>query len=95
MCVGPNAGTAASIFEKMDEIFQSDEIPWSNCTAASVDNTSVNIVKHNSILTRVKSKNAAVYFMGCPCHIVHNICVKAAGKFLQVSCLPHSPAVLA
>ena len=85
MYVGTNAGTAATIFEKMDEIFQSDNIPWNNCIAAAVDNTSVNIGKYNSILTRVKSKNAAVYFMGCPCHIVHNICVKAAGKFLQVN----------
>ena len=83
--VGANAGTAAVIFEKMNEIFQHHEIPWSNCIAASVDNTSVNIGKHNSILTRVKSKNNAVYFMGCPCHIVHNICVKAAEKFHQVS----------
>ena len=82
--IGTNAGTAAAIFEKMDEILHSHEIPWSNCIAASVDNTSVNIGKHNSILTRIKSKNAAIYFMGCPCHIVHNICVKAAEKFHQV-----------
>ena len=84
LVVGTDAGTAAVIFEKMDEIFQNHEIPWSNCIAASVDNTFVNIGKHNSTLTRVKGKNSAVYFMGCPCHIVHNICVKAAEKFLQV-----------
>ena len=54
-------------------MLQDHNIPWSNCIAASVDNTFVNIGKHNSILTRVKSKSFAVYFLGCPCHIVHNI----------------------
>ena len=44
--VGANAGTAAVIFETMNEIFQHHEIPWSNCIAASVDNTSVKTLEN-------------------------------------------------
>ena len=54
-----------------------------NCVGVSVDNTSVNLGKRNSILTRVLVKNPTIYFMGCPCHIVHNTCMKAAEKFNQ------------
>ena len=54
-----------------------------NCVGVSVDNTSVNLGKRNSILTRVLVKTPTIYFMGCPCHIVHNTCMKAAEKFNQ------------
>ncbi len=69
----------------MDDVLQGNGISWSNCVGVSVDNTSVNLGKRNSILTRVREKNPAVYFMGCPCHIIHNTCMKAAEKFTQVS----------
>jgi len=36
-------------------------------------------------MTRVQQKNLAIYFMGCPCHIVHNCAQKAAEKFAGVS----------
>ena len=41
MCLtdGENAGKAYKSFEKTDSIFQSDGIPWQNCTSLSVDNT--------------------------------------------------------
>ena len=35
-------------------------------------------------MTHVKEKNLTVYFMGCPCHIVHNCALKASEKFAQV-----------
>ena len=38
-----------------------------------MDNTSVNIGLHNSLLTHVQKKTSACYFMGCPCHLVHNV----------------------
>ena len=87
MAIGTESATAASIFEKMDVILQENGISWSNCVGVSVDNTSVNLGKRNSILTQVHQKNPAVYFMGCPCHIIHNTCMKAAGKFTQVGWL--------
>lgn len=40
---------------------------------------------NNSIMTRVQEKNSSVYFMGCPCHVVHNAAGKASDKFAEVS----------
>ena len=90
MVSGTNSATAASIFEKMNEILMRNEIPWANCVGVSVDNTSVNLGKSNSIFTRAKEQNPDIYFMGCPCHIIHNTCMKAAEKFSQVCfCMAH------
>ena len=86
MCLtsGTGSATAASIFEAMDGALQSREIPWGNCVGISVDNTSVNMGKHNSILTRATQKNKSIYMMGCPCHILHNIARKAADALRDV-----------
>lgn len=56
----------------MDEVFRSSGISWNHCVGTGVDDTSVNICIRNSIRTGVLRKNSAIYFMGCPCHIVHN-----------------------
>ena len=82
--IGINSGTAQSIFEKIDEVFTSNALPWTHCVGVGVDNTSVNLGIRNSIRTRVLEKNPAVYIMGCPCHIVHNTALKASQRFLQV-----------
>ena len=84
MNVGKAAGTAETIFNKMDEVLQANEIPWSNCVGTCVDNTSVNMGIRNSIRSRALAKNSAIYFMGCPCHIVHNTCMKASEEFAKV-----------
>ncbi len=81
---GLQSGTAASIFTKMDDVLQSNHIPWANCVGAGVDNTSVNLGRSNSIRTRVLQQNPSTYFMGCPCHIVHNTALKASRSFTQV-----------
>lgn len=83
MCMSSNA-TAEGIFSKMQEALDKHEIPWNNCVGISLDNTSVNMGCHNSIRTRVTRANPAVYILGCPCHIVHNIASKADDAFEQV-----------
>ena len=65
----------------MDQVLQANGIPWSNCVGTSVDNTSVNMGVRNSIRSRALAQNSAIYFMGCPCHIVHNTCMKASEEF--------------
>ena len=86
MCTkGTDSATAAAIFNKIDEVVTSHNIPWGNCVGFGVDNTSVNVGIRNSIYTRVIQKNPACYFMGCPCHLVHNVACKASSTFSDVS----------
>ena len=82
---GTDSATARVIFAKMNSVLQENQILWDNCVGVSVDNTSVNIGTNNSIMTRVHEKHPAAYFMGCPCHIIHNTSVKAAECFNQVA----------
>lgn len=87
MCTtsGKNAGTAEVIFGKMDEVLSKHNIPWNNCVSLSVDNTSVNVGRRNSLKSRIVQKNSEVYVIGCPCHILHNISSKAATNFHETT----------
>ena len=80
-----DCGTATTIFNKIDLVLSTHSIPWSNCVGFGVDNTSVNVGLRHSIMTQVKSKNNECYFMGCPCHLVHNIGSKGAEAFHAIS----------
>ena len=87
MCTTTSA-TAEGIYTAMNTTLQnllSCPNPWSLCTAVGVDNTSVNIGIRDSIKTRVLRQNPAVYFNGCPCHIIHNAAQKAGESFTGVS----------
>ena len=75
---GKDCGTAGIIFNKTDSKITEFDVPWNNCVGFSVNNTSVNLGTRNSILSRVLVKNASCYFMGCPCHIIHNTANKGA-----------------
>ena len=48
-----------------------------------MDNTSVNIGTRNSLKTRIVEKNPAIFFNGCPCHIIHNAARKASEAFCE------------
>lgn len=87
MCTttGTGAATAATIYDKISEVLVKNSIPWINCVAFGVDNTNVNIGVRNSIMSRVLLQNKDTYFMGCPCHLIHNIARRAADKFLERS----------
>ena len=82
---GPLAGIAVSILAKMAEVLQSNAIPWANCVGIIVDNTSVITGRSSSIRTKVQQQNLNIYFMGCPCHIVHNMSMQASSQFTGVS----------
>ena len=79
MCTATSA-TAHSIYTALDnrliELIQGDN-PWSLCTSISVDNASVNLGVRDSLKTRILQRNSAIYFNGCPCHIIHNASRKA------------------
>ena len=74
---GPDAGKAKSIFDKTNDVLIREGIPWDNCIAFGDHNTNSNIGAKNSIKSRVLEVNASVYFVGCPCHIIHNVAQKA------------------
>ena len=40
----------------------------------------MNIGIRNSIKSRVLERNSAIFFNGCPCHILHNAACKASDK---------------
>ena len=76
------SGTAEILFENISNALRSNEIDWSNCVGLSLDNTSVNLGRHNSIKTRVQEVNKSIYINGCPCHIVHNTANECAEMFM-------------
>ena len=82
---GTECGLASTIFNQTDTKMAEHAIPWSNCVGFSVDNTSVNMRAHNSILSRALGKNPLCYFMGCPCHIIHNTAHKGSEAFASVT----------
>ena len=84
MCMTRGA-TSEDIFTNMDETLQQHGISSDNCVSVGVDNTSVNLGKRNSIMTRVTGKNPAVFFNGCRCHIVHNIACKAGDAYTGIT----------
>ena len=93
MCMSSQS-TAEGIFSKMQGTLDKHAISWMNCVGIAVDNTSVNMGYQNSIKTRVQEVNAAIYVMGCPYHIVHNIAGKASGAFEDVSIIDYCNIIL-
>ncbi len=85
MCV-TSSSTAESIYSslnsKLEELLQCSS-PWDLCSAVGVDNTSVNIGVRDSIKTRVLQQNSAIFFNGCPCHIIHNAARKSSDEFCR------------
>ena len=73
MCTtsGCDCGTADVIFTRKCQY----DI---QCIEFGVDNTSVNIRVHKSIMNRVKANNESCYFMG---YIVHNIACKGSNAY--------------
>ena len=78
-----NSGTAQSIFDQLDATFEANGIPWKNVVAFVNDNCKTLIVKRNSVVTKIKAKNSAVFDIGCVCHLV-NLCTVAGVKALPV-----------
>ena len=54
--------------------------PWAECISVSVD-ISVNIGIRNSLKSRILQRNSAIYYNGCPCHVLHNAAQKAGNTF--------------
>ena len=82
---GRCSGTAATIFEHVDAVFNKHAIQWKSVTGLGVDNTNVNIGKHDSIKSRVLEKEPKIAVVGCPCHMLHNAAGKGATEFGNIT----------
>ena len=78
-----NTGTADKLFDAIDLTLEERKIPWSNVVGFESDTTNVMVGKHNSVLSRVKSKQPGVFSQGCVCHL-SNLCLLAGVKALPV-----------
>ena len=70
MCLS-SFSDADGIFKAIDKAFANNRIRWDKCISLGVDNTSVNIGKHHSLITKTRVKNDEMILMGCPCHMAH------------------------
>ena len=75
MCL-TTTSTTEGIFTKIDQVLVSFDINWSKCVSFGVDNTNVTVGRRNSIKTRVRQRNSFVFFVGYPCHMIHNTASK-------------------
>ena len=78
-----NIGTAQSSFDQLDATFEAKGIPWKNVVAFISDNCNTMVGKRNSVVTKIKENNSAVFDIGCVCHLA-NLCTVAGVKALPV-----------
>ena len=69
------------IFAAIDKAFGNNGIPWDKCISLGVDNTSVNIGKHHSLITKARENNDEIILIGCPCHMAYNTARHATKSF--------------
>ena len=55
--------------------------------AIGLDNTNVNISRHNSIKSPTEERKKDIVIASCPCHILHNASAKAAMAFSEILAL--------
>ena len=80
-----NTSTAEALFDALEKELAAKAIPWSNLVGYASDTASVMVGVHNSVLSRVRSKQPKVFsFSGCVCHLAA-LCAAAALKKLPVS----------
>ena len=82
---GRCSGTAATIFEHVDAVFNEHAIQWKSVTGLRVDNTNVNIGEYDSIKSRFLEKEPKIAVVGCPCHMLHNTAGKGATEFGNIT----------
>ncbi|XP_033028453.1 uncharacterized protein LOC117060345 [Lacerta agilis] len=79
-----NVGNAENLYEKLSEALRKRGIPWENLIAFNSDNASVMQGKHNSVISRLKTRQPHVQDLGCICHLVQ----LAAGCAIRAAQVP-------
>ena len=83
MCA--STSTAVGIFAAINNVLVKNDITWDKCVSLGVDNTSVNVGRHNSLNVEASKKNEDIILMGWLCHIAHNTASKATNSFVKVA----------
>nr|XP_034963326.1 uncharacterized protein LOC118081165 isoform X1 [Zootoca vivipara] len=65
-----NVGNAENLYEKLNEALRKRGIPWENVIAFNSDNVSVMKGKHDSVISRLKTRQPHIQDLGCICHLV-------------------------
>ena len=78
MCptTGEDCCKSETLFNAIDSALERDGISWKNCVSMGVDNTNSNVGEHNSLKSRILTKNPCCFIAGRSCHLAH----LAAGK---------------
>ena len=63
MC-SSKSSSAVGIFASINDTFERNNVPWESCVSLGVDNTSVNVGKHNSPFVEAKKLNPHIMLMG-------------------------------
>ena len=82
---GTDASTAASTFDRVNNLFERYNIQWDHCMGIVLDNTNANIGERNSTKSQACQKNDDIIIAGCPCHILHNAPSKASDTFNNIT----------
>ena len=77
------SATGQNIFNMLDAELHKYNLNWDKCLAFGSDNAPVMSGTKKSVLGLIKEKNDAVYFAGCPCHLLH-IAAKQGAQQLGV-----------
>ena len=79
-----NDGTAAKIFEKIDQCLQSHGLSYSNMLCFNSDTCNTMKGQRNGVVKHLRSKQPNLIDFGCICHL-ENLAIKAALKVLPVN----------
>lgn len=77
------ASTGENIFKLLDAELQKRKIPWSNCICFAADNANVMQGLGKGVAGYIGRQNPGIYFLGCPCHLMH-IAAERAAKELPI-----------
>ena len=74
--------TAAGIFEAVENVITTNNIPWLNVVGFASHNCKTMIGSKESVLTKLRDKSPIVFSIGCICYLA-SWCVKDGVKALQ------------
>ena len=79
-----NDGTAAAIFDKVDECLRDNSISYTNLLAFNSDTCNTMKGQRNGVVKYLQEKQPSLIDFGCICHL-ENLAVKAAVKTLPTN----------